>query len=241
MLHLHIANKNYSSWSLRPWILLRQLDIPFEEKLTPFSPVRDAAPFAKFSPSGRVPCLIDDGTTVWDSLAITEYLAEMHPGVWPDGREPRAWARCVAAEMHSGFSQVRNICGMNCGLRIELHEWPPSLLSEWRRIDQVWCEGISRFGGPFLAGAEFTAADAFFAPVAFRVQTYSPQLSAAATAYAQRLLQLPHMVGWYESALREPWRDEEHDREALAVGTLIQDLRDVAATDETAALKGPVS
>lgn len=225
MLHLHIANKNYSSWSLRPWILLHEIGIPFEEILTPFPAAREVSAFAHFSPSGRVPCLVDDGLTVWDSLAITEYLAELDPRVWPEAREPRAWARSVAAEMHSGFAQVRNICGMNCGLRIRLHEWTSPLLAEWKRIDRIWSEGISRFGGPFLAGAQFTAADAFFAPVAFRVQTYSPQLSATAEAYAHRLLQLPPMIDWYQSALQETWRDDGHELEVRAVGTVIEDLR----------------
>lgn len=225
MLRLHIANKNYSSWSLRPWILLRQLEIPFEERLTPFGNAAGASSFAEFSPSGRVPCLVHDELTVWDSLAITEYLAELDPRVWPIQRERRAWARSVAAEMHSGFPHVRNLCGMNCGLRIRLHEWPAPLLAEWQRIDQIWCAGITRFGGPFLAGTHFSAADAFFAPVAFRVQTYSPRLSPAAQDYAHRLLELPHMVSWYESALLEPWRDEAHDRAAMSAGALIADLR----------------
>lgn len=225
MLRLHIANKNYSSWSLRPWILLRELEIPFEEQLTPFGGGNGTSSFAAFSPSGRVPCLVHEELTVWDSLAIIEYLAELDPRVWPIQRERRAWSRSVAAEMHSGFSHVRNICGMNCGLRVRLHEWSAPLLAEWRRIDEIWCEGIARFGGPFLAGAQFSAADAFFAPVAFRVQSYSPRLSPDAQTYARRLLALPHMVDWYESALQETWRDEAHDDEARAVGTVIQDLR----------------
>jgi glutathione S-transferase len=225
MLRLHIANKNYSSWSLRPWILLQELEIPFEERLTPFGDGNGTSSFAAFSPSGRVPCLVHEELTVWDSLAIIEYLAEVNPRVWPIQRERKAWSRCVAAEMHSGFSHVRNICGMNCGLRIRLHEWPAPLLAEWRRIDEIWCEGIARFDGPFLAGTHFSAADAFFAPVAFRVQTYSPRLSPDAQAYARRLLELPHMVDWYESALQETWRDEAHDQEARTVGTVIQDLR----------------
>ena len=221
MLRLFIGNKNYSSWSLRSWILLRQLAIPFEERLIPFG----VSAFTEFSPSGRVPCLVDDETTVWDSLAIAEYLAESHPSVWPDAGRHRAWARCVAAEMHSGFHHIRNTCTMNCGLRIRLFEWPARLQSEWRRLDDIWSEGLNRFGGPFLAGPLFTAADAFFAPVAFRVQTYSPRLSDAAGAYVARLLQLSHMVEWYESALSEAWRDEEHEREARAAGDWIRDLR----------------
>jgi glutathione S-transferase len=229
MLRLFIANKNYSSWSLRPWVLLKQLGIPFEERLVPFGEVDGAPNFYEFSPTGRVPCLVDGSLTVWDSLAITEYLAELHPHVWPQDREARAWARCVSAEMHSGFSTVRNICTMNCGIRVKLHAWPPALLAEWRRLDALWCEGLQRFGGPFLAGPQFTAADAFFAPVAFRAQTYSPPLSSQAAAYLMRLRQLPAMVSWYESALQETWRDTEHEQEARAVGECLEDLRVSAA------------
>jgi len=114
---------------------------------------------------------------------------------------------------------------MNCGLRIRLFEWSAQLQSEWRRLDDIWAEGLSRFGGPFLTGPLFTVADAFFAPVAFRAQTYSPRLSDAAGAYVGRLLQLPPMVEWYESALDEAWRDEAHEQEARAVGDWIRDLR----------------
>lgn len=218
---LYIANKNYSSWSLRPWLLLRQLNIPFEERLVPFG----GEAFTSFSPTGRVPCLVDGETTVWDSLAIVEYLAECHAGIWPADKVARAWARCASAEMHSGFQAVRNICGMNCGLRIKLREFPEALRSEWERIDQLWCEGLDRFGGPFLAGPAFSAVDAFFAPVAFRIQTYSPPLSPVAAQYAQRLLQLAPMRDWYAAGLAEPWRDEEHDAEARAVGEILADLR----------------
>ncbi|ALS98268.1 glutathione S-transferase family protein [Lacimicrobium alkaliphilum] len=225
MLRLYIGNKNYSSWSLRPWILLRQLNIPFEEKLTPFGNINGTSAFSEFSPTGRVPCLEDDGLTVWDSLAIVEYISEMDKAVWPARREARAWARSVAAEMHSGFPHIRNVCTMNCGLRIKLSQWTSALLSEWRRLDDIWCEGLSRFGGPFLAGEQFTAVDAFFSPVAFRVQTYSPQLSRTAEEYIQRLLRLPYMLNWYESALREEWRDEEHEQEAREAGIWLQDLR----------------
>lgn len=224
MLKLYIANKNYSSWSLRPWVLLNHLDIDFEETLVPFSNTGES-PFASFSPTGRVPCLVDGELTVWDSLAITEYLAEKFPAVWPKDRKARAWARCASAEMHSGFQTVRNTCGMNCGLRVRLHSRSTALLREWARIDELWNEGLERFGGPFLAGNQFTAADAFFAPVAFRVQTYAPELSAVALDYAQRLLRLPAMTQWYEAALREAWRDDAHELEARAGGEWLQDLR----------------
>lgn len=222
---LFIANKNYSSWSLRPWVLMRQLQIPFIEQLTPFSGAMTPAAFRTFSPSAKVPCLVQGSIRVWDSLAITEYLAETYPAVWPLDREARAWARCAAAEMHSGFGELRNICTMNCGLRIQLHEITPALQAELERLDSLWCEGIGRFGGHFLAGTEFTAVDAFFAPVAFRVQTYNLQLSLPAMEYVARLLTLEPMREWYEAALRESWRDESHEHDAGRVGTWLEDFR----------------
>lgn len=229
MLKLYIANKNYSSWSLRPWLLLRQLAVPFEECLVPFGGQAGASPFAAFSPTGRVPCLVDGALTVWDSLAITEYLAEACPGVWPEGPSARAWARSASAEMHAGFRRIRDQCTMNCGIRVRLEGDLQALMAEWQRIDDLWNEGLQRFGGSFLAGSRFTAVDAFFAPVAFRVQTYSPTLSAPARAYATRLLALPAMQDWYAAAVAEPWRDDAHEAEARAAGTWLQDLRAPAA------------
>ena len=224
MLLLHIANKNYSSWSLRPWILLRELGIPFSERLTPFDD-RQPSQFRSFSPSGKVPCLVDGDTVIWDSLAITEYVAETYPQVWPTDRVTRAWARSAAAEMHSGFAVLRNACGMNCGIRVKLNSVPPALLADWARVDELWCDGLSRFGGPFLAGDRFTAVDAFYAPVAFRVQTYAPDLSTKALDYAQRLRTLSSMRAWYAAALQEPWRDAPHEAEVRAGGVILQDDR----------------
>lgn len=225
MLELFIANKNYSSWSLRPWVLMRELQIPFDEKLMPFPGKGAASGFRKFSPTGKVPCLIDGTTVVWDSLAIAEFLAEREPRVWPADAVARAWARCAAAEMHSGFQNLRSLCPMNCGLRVRVPAYPRALVRELERIDELWNEGLSRFGGPFLAGAAFTAVDAFFAPVAFRVQTYEPKLSAASRHYVDRLLALPSMQDWYAAALREIWRDEEHEEEVRNAGNVLQDLR----------------
>ena len=225
MLRLYIANKNYSSWSLRPWILMKELGIAFEEKLVPFNLADGAPAFSTFSPSGRVPCLIDGDLTIWDSLAISEHLAEQYPAVWPADRPARAWARCAAAEMHSGFHNIRNLCAMNCGLRVKLFEWPRDLVDEWTRVDALWCEGLRRFGGPFLGGASFGAVDAFFAPVAFRVQSYTPALSPDAQTYVERLLALKFMREWYASALAEKWRDAAHEAEVKAAGLCIEDFR----------------
>ncbi len=231
MYQLYIANKNYSSWSLRPWSLLSALGIPFDERLVPFT--SDSAAnwqaFREFSPNGKVPCLHDGTTVVWDSLSIAEYLAERHADVWPSDPVARTWARCAAAEMHSGFSVLRQQCGMNCGVRVRLRpDLSAALEADIARVDELWSEGLRRFGGPFLAGAGFTAVDAFFAPVAFRVQTYGIQLGDKAAAYAQRLLDLPAMKRWYADALQESWRDAGHEDDVLRSGELLQDLRTAA-------------
>lgn len=225
MRKLFIGNKNYSSWSLRPWVLLKELGLPFEEVLVPFGGDARYGTYRAFSPSGRVPCLVDGAQVVWDSLAITEYLAEGEPRVWPREPDARAWARCAAAEMHSGFPALRGGCSMSCGVRIRLHAVSPALQADLARVDDLWRQGLSRSGGPFLCGAAFTAADAFFAPVAFRVQTYGLALSPEAAAYAQRLLALPSMQAWYAAALAEPWRDAAHEEEIAQAGALLQDHR----------------
>ncbi|WP_439527720.1 glutathione S-transferase family protein [Pannonibacter sp.] len=223
-MRLFIGNKNYSSWSLRPWLLMRELGIPFEEQLVPFG--SDAwKSVAAVSPTGKVPCLVDGEIIVWDSLAISEYLAEGHPTVWPADREARAFARSIAAEMHSGFQALRSMCSMNCGLKVQLNEVSPEVARDWSRIDAIWQEGLSRFGGPFLAGDRFTAADAFYAPVVFRARTYSPSLSAAASGYIAAMLALAGMTSWFEAALAEPWRDAPHEDEVRAAGTILEDLR----------------
>jgi len=225
MYRLFIANKNYSSWSLRPWVLMRALDIGFEEVMNPFVEGSNFENFRHFSPSGRVPCLHDGATVVWDSLAIAEYLAERHDGVWPEDSAARTWARCAACDMHSGFFALRNACSMSCGHRVKLASVDATLQADIDRLDELWSEGLGRFGGPWLAGQRFTAVDAFYAPVAFRAQTYDLSLSGPARAYADRLLAHPAMVEWYEAALAEPWRDEGHDMEVSAVGTILEDLR----------------
>jgi glutathione S-transferase len=220
---LHIANKNYSSWSLRPWLLMRELDIAFEERMHPFATGED---FTRFSPSGKVPCLHEGALVVWDSLAIVEALAESHARVWPSDRVARAWARSAASEMHSGFAALRQHCSMSCGVRIRLHARPPALARDVTRIDALWSEGLDRFGGPFLAGASFSAVDAFFAPVVFRVQTYDLALSDLAAAYGARMLALPSMQQWYTEALAEPWRDEMHELELREAGECVADHRE---------------
>jgi glutathione S-transferase len=206
-------------------MLMKALALPFEERLVPLEEGSCWDSYRVFSPNGRVPCLHDGSTTVWDSLAIVEYLAERHAGVWPADPPGRTWSRCVASEMHSGFSALRGLCPMNCGLRVELAEIPGPLQADLARVDEIWSEGVDRFGGPFLAGADFTAADAFFAPVAFRVETYGLPLSAPARAYADRLLAHAAMQEWYAAALREPWREKNHEAEAESIGRIVEDFR----------------
>ena len=225
MYTLYIANKNYSSWSLRPWALLNELGIPFKEQLVPFGAGSNWDEFRQFSPTGKVPCLLDQGMTVWESLSIVEFLAERHPGVWPEQSAARVWARSATAEMHAGFVTLRTQCPMNCGIRVRLHEIGPALKTDLARLEELWCDGLDKFGGPFLAGDAFTAVDAFFAPVAFRVQTYGLPLGEAAQAYVERLLQRPSLQAWQQQALAEPWREPGHEAGCVAFGALVADLR----------------
>jgi len=225
MYQLIIGNKNYSSWSLRPWVLMQELGIAHSEQLLRFGHAPSWDNLRKLSPSGRVPCLIDGGNAVWDSLAICEYLAERHAGVWPTDSAARAFARCAAAEMHSGFMALRNSCSMSCGVRVQLKEFPDALRDDIARIGQLFDDGLRRFGGPFLGGAGFSAVDAFFAPVAFRVQTYDLSLNEAGTAYVHRMLNLPSMRRWYAAALAEDFRDDPHEQFMLAGGNVLKDFR----------------
>lgn len=226
MFTLHIGNKNYSSWSLRPWVLMRSLNIAFHEQIHAFSTTGNSwNDFRHFSPSGKVPCLEDGSICVWDSLAIIEYLAETHPQVWPSDKTARAWARSAAAEMHSGFQHLRTHCGMSCGHRINLHSLSPELQQDIDRINELWSQGLAQFGGPFLAGNTFTAVDAFFAPVVFRCQTYDLPLNEPAQQYVIHLLEQPAMQEWYADGLKETWRDPTHEQEISAAGTLLSDLR----------------
>lgn len=200
---LYIGNKNYSTWSLRAWVLMKTIGIPFhEQRVTLYQPDSPAR-LRRVSPSGRVPCLHDGATVVWDTLAITEYLAERHPGVWPTDALARAWARSVAAEMHSGFARLRDEFAMNVRLR---RPKTPSIAAaaEIARIVELWGEGRNRFGrdGEFLCGA-FSAVDAFWCPVAFRFQTYSVGVEGTAARYWRALLSLPAMGEWAEAAAQE--------------------------------------
>ena len=228
MQKLVIANKNYSSWSLRPWLLMTELEIPFEEDLLVFGDEPSWSKFREVSSSGLVPCLIDEDTVIWDSLSIIEYLAEQYPAVWPADKIARAWARSAAAEMHSGFPVLRTQCGMNCGLTVKLHSIDKALSAEIKRLETLWNDGLTRFGGPFLAGNKFTAVDAFYSAVVFRIQTYGLELDEPAQAYVQEILALDSMQAWYQAGIKETWRDSSHEQEIKLFGEIIADVRAVS-------------
>lgn len=225
MQKLYIANKNYSSWSLRPWVLMTELGIPFDEQLIIFGDADAWAQFRQISPTGLVPCLIDDAKIVWDSLAIIEYLAEQYPAVWPTDKTARAWARSAAAEMHSGFSNLRSDCSMSCGVRVKLHSISLHLAGEIERLHAVWLEGLTRFGGPFLSGDKFTAVDAFYAPMIFRIQSYAIPLTQASQNYTQLMLSLDSMQSWYQDGVQEVWRDPSHEASIQNMGEIVSDMR----------------
>ena len=225
MYRLITANRNYSSWSLRPWVLMTTLGIPFEDEFVTFAGLNNYETFRAFSPSGTVPCLIDGERTVWDSLGITLYLGDRHPAVWPSDEAARAWAQCIACEMHGGFAALRNDCTMNVGVRVRRNPDSPELKRDAARIAEIFEGGLSRFGGPFLASAEFTAADAFFAPVVYRVRTYGLELGPLGRAWVERMLDLPAMREWEEVALEEPYREAGHEAELAAAGSITEDFR----------------
>ena len=211
MYTLYIGNKNYSSWSLRAWVLMRTLGVPFVEKRIVLYRSESPGRLREISPSGKVPCLHDGDVVVWDTLAIAEYLAERHRGVWPEEAGTRAWARSVAAEMHSGFARLREEMGMN--VRVRTRKDPsPAVAADIARILALWVEGRERFGaaGEFLCGP-FGAVDAFWCPVAFRFQSYGVPLAGIGEAYARSLLELPAMRDWAAAAEREIERIPEFD------------------------------
>lgn len=218
------ANRNYSSWSLRPWILMKALDIPFADQIIYFE-ADNYERFRAFAPNGQVPCLKDGDRTIWDSLAIMEYLAERHPGCWPDNEAARTWARCAAAEMHGGFAPLRNICPMNIGVRAELHEIDPVLQRNIDRIGELFAQGLDDFGGPWLAGVRFTIVDAFYAPVAYRVRSFDLDVGAKGRAWVDHIIAHPAMQQWEGQALAETQREIGHEEEIAAVATVIADYR----------------
>ncbi|HET7033479.1 MAG TPA: glutathione S-transferase family protein [Casimicrobiaceae bacterium] len=201
MYQLYLGNKNYSSWSLRGFLAMKLSGAPFAER--PMS-LLSAPESRSFSPTRRVPCLHDGSTVVWDSLSIAEYLAERHPDMWPSDPAARAWARSVAAEMHSGFSTLRNEMAMCIRERVDVRPWSAGLARDIARVTEIWNEGRSRFGrgGPYLCGT-YSLADVFYAPVVFRFRTYGVAPEGAAGAYMQAALGHPFVREWETAALAE--------------------------------------
>jgi glutathione S-transferase len=219
------ANRNYSSWSLRPWLLMRALGIDFEDRIEPFSAASNWEAFRAFSPTGQVPALIAGATTVWDSLGIALYLADRHRGVWPEAGEARAFAQCVVAEMHGGFAPLRNQCTMNVGVRATLPAIGADLARDIARLREIFAEGVGRFGGPWLVGAAFSVADAFYAPVAFRIRTYGLDVGPAGAQWVDTILAHPAMREWEAAALAERWREAEHEADLARCGAVTADYR----------------
>lgn len=218
------ANRNYSSWSLRPWVLMKALGIPFADRLEPFTKPDNYADFRTFSPTGQVPLLIDGRRTVADSLGITLYLAERHAGVWPTNEEARIFAQSAVCEMHGGFGHLRNDCTMNVGVRVTPKPMSDGLKRNVSRVREVFEVGLTRFGGPWLAGADFSAADAFYAPVAYRIRTYGLDVGKG-QAWVDHILAHPAMLEWEAAALAEAWREVSHEEELAAAGMVTADYR----------------
>ena len=220
MFKLYIGNKNYSSWSMRPWVLLRQAGIAFEEVKVRFDSFDSSSGFKKtmgdVTPVGKVPALVDDGFVVWDTLAIAEYLAEKFPAkaLWPQNVKARARARSLCAEMHSGFGALRAACPMNIEADLAIIGqliWrdKPAVRADVARIVAMWRELLAQHKGPMLMG-EFGIVDAFFAPVCMRLKSYALPVPAEITAYIERLCLLPGVKAWIDDALLEnDFRDFE--------------------------------
>ena len=211
-MRLYIGNKNYSSWSMRPWVLMTHFAIPFEEVRLRLSLDEDSEmkrTLAPLTPTGRVPLLVDGDLAVWDSLAIVEYLAERFPEqpIWPRERAARARARSLCAEMHAGFGTLRELWPMNVELRLPeigartLHESAP-LRRDLARVEEMWRDALDRSGGPFLMGG-FGAVDAFYAPVVMRLRSYAPSLAADVGGYVERVCASPAVARWIREALAE--------------------------------------
>jgi glutathione S-transferase len=226
MLTLVIGNKCHSSWSLRPWILMKQFGIPFTEVLIPFSDPMHSPEWKtkvrRYSPGGKVPGLVDGDVAVWESLAILEYLADTHPdlAIWPRDRAARAMARSISAEMHAGFSALRSACPMNLGKKFAVRDRGPQVAQDVARVAEIWTTARERFGegGPFLFGA-FTAADAMYAPVVTRFDSYSLPADPVCQAYMEAVMATPAFQEWRRAALAETWivPEDEVDEEPIGV------------------------
>lgn len=209
---LIFANRNYSSWSLRAWLVLRHFGIPFDEDLVLLNGEGWKENIRKKSPSGKVPVLVDGDVMIPETIAIIEYLNDKYPakGIWPSSRVERALARAAAAEMHGGFNALRNAAPMNLRAshpgKVDLDE----VAADLKRIERLWGDLISRSGGPYLFGS-FTAADAMFAPVASRIRTYSLPVTDLASEYVEAIYALPAFQEWLAEAVKEPWIVEQDE------------------------------
>jgi glutathione S-transferase len=213
MLKLVVANKLYSSWSLRPWSVLKTFDIPFEEIVIPLRRSDSRERLLEYSPSGKVPVLVDGDIIVWESTAIIEHVAEAFPdlAIWPREKKARAHARAVANEMHGGFQPLRQACPMHLGARFETPPMTEALKANIDRVEDIWSGARKRFGasGPYLFGA-FTAADAMYLPIVTRFETYCVPVRDETRAYMDTMLAHPAFVEWRKAALEEPWRISEY-------------------------------
>ena len=213
-LHLYIGNKAYSSWSLRPWILLAHFGIPFDETVIPIYGPNARAEILAVSPNGKMPALHDGDIVVSESLAILEYVAEARPdlAIWPRDRAARALARSLSSEMHAGFARLRQTCPTNFRRPSRAIAIPPEVRAEVDRLEAAWAQARARFGqdGPFLFGA-FSAADAMFAPVVNRLDTYAIAVTPETQAYLDAILALPAWRAWVAAGAAEPWRNEAYD------------------------------
>ena len=209
---LVIADKNYSSWSMRPWVLMHACGLAFDEHLIRLAEPDTAARIRAVSPSGRVPALIDGETVVWDSLAIIETLAERYPlaGIWPANAAARAHARAISAEMHAGFAALRSAMPMNIRARHPGAGHTPEAMADVARIVELWTDALQRWGGPFLMGT-FSAADAMYAPVVMRFITYGVALPPACEAYVAAVAAHPAVAAWVAAALADPRRVARYD------------------------------
>ncbi|MEM9330194.1 MAG: glutathione S-transferase family protein [Pseudomonadota bacterium] len=203
---LFIGNKNYSSWSFRPWLGMKMQDIAFEEVLIPFEDEIGNPKFKEFSPTGKVPCLTDGDLTVWESLAILEYVADKFPQkeFWPHDIQKRAVARAVAHEMHGGFSALRSECPMNMRRKHEAIQVSESVRKDVSRIEELWDQCLQMSGGPFLFGS-FTNADAMFAPVVNRLEIYVLSKADSVLRYTESMKGLTHWIEWDKAGRQEPW------------------------------------
>jgi glutathione S-transferase len=207
-LKLILGNKNYSSWSLRPWIAMRHAGLDFTDKVIPLYEPGSAEKVRKYSPTGKVPVLIDGDTVIWESLAILDHLAEKFPKaqLWPSDPKARAHARAVSAEMHAGFAPLRRHCPMNMRRVQKKRELTAEVAADVRRIEQIWTECRERFGtgGPFLYGT-FSNADAMYAPVVSRFFSYAIGVGAAAESYMASVMALPAFREWRDAGVAELW------------------------------------